>query len=100
MQYGNAIITGKLQPFKQLTITVDELNSLDNLSVDQHINIKIGNESDKVKITRINGRFVTVEVVDGDNMRHFNFNDRIIFNSIFNSSFKSKKVSKSKSKKV
>ena len=98
---SNAIILLKNQHNKQLVIVVDNLNNIDNLRAGQQINIQnSNNQSVVVNIRRIDGRSTIVQIVNDDDMRYFNENERITFNPPPAEGFKSKKRSKSKSKKV
>lgn len=85
---------------RRLVIIVDNLNNIDNLRAGQQINIQNSNNQSVVNIIRIENRFIIVEVVNSDDIRYFNQNDRITFNPPPAEGFKSKKRSKSKSKKV
>jgi|688.fasta_scaffold1505806_2 hypothetical protein len=107
---SNATILLKFEEdpdIRRLIIEVDNLNTFDNLSVGQQIYIQNANNIVAAKIVIMNraSRRTSVELLNSDDLRYFNQNDRITFNPPaegFKSKkrSKSKKVSKSKNKKV
>ena len=98
---SNATILLKFEDpdIRRLIIEVDNSNILTILHEDQIIYIQNANNNIvAAKILRMNvaGRRTSVELLNSDDLRYFNQNDRITFNPPPDGGFKSKKRSKNK----